>query len=257
MFWALGSVYNILPPLLIVFRNHMKKLLTKSSRAEIDKFLDKMAKSQIVKAPQGKGRLIFAMDATASRGPTWIQARDIQVEMFQATSAIGGLEIQLCHYRGIEEFHASSWLSNTNDLLREMNRVTCLGGYTQIRRVLDHGKKEAHGKKVNAMVFVGDNVEESADYLYGVSGKLGILGVPVFMFQEGFDVGAETVFKRIASLSRGAFCRFDASSAQQLKDLLSAVAVYAAAGPSALRDFSQMRGAAVLQLSRQMTNNKP
>ena len=235
----------------------MKKLPAKSSRADIDKFLNKMAMSRIVKPAQAKGRLIFAMDATASRGPTWVQARDIQAEMFQATSAIGGLDIQLCHYRGIEEFHAGSWLSNTNDLLREMNRVSCLGGYTQIRRVLDHGKKETHRKKVNAIVFVGDSVEENVDYLCGVSGELGILGVPVFMFQEGFDSGAETAFKRIASLSRGAYCRFDAKSAQQLKDLLSAVAVYAAAGPSALEDFSHKRGAAILKLSHQITKNKP
>ena len=234
----------------------MNKLPTKSSRADIDEFLIKMAKSPIVKPAQGKGRLIFAMDATASRGPTWVQARDIQAEMFQATSTIGGLDIQLCHYRGIGEFYAGYWLSNTRDLLREMNRVSCLGGYTQIKRVLDHGKKETHRKKVNAIVFVGDSVEESVDDLCGVSGELGILGVPVFMFQEGFDPGAETAFKRFASLSRGAYCRFDANSAQQLKDLLSAVAVYAAAGPSALENFSQMRSAAILKLSHQMTKNK-
>ena len=185
MFQGLGSVYNNLIPLFV--QNAMKKLPAKSSRADIDKFLNKMAMSRIVKPAQAKGRLIFAMDATASRGPTWVQARDIQAEMFQATSAIGGLDIQLCHYRGIEEFHAGSWLSNTNDLLREMNRVSCLGGYTQIRRVLDHGKKETHRKKVNAIVFVGDSVEENVDYLCGVSGELGILGVSVFMFLDHND----------------------------------------------------------------------
>ncbi len=235
----------------------MKKLPTKSSRSEIDQFLNKMAKSQIVKPSEGKGRLIFAMDATASRGPTWSQACEIQSEMFQATSAMGGLDIQLCYYRGIDEFYVGSWLSNAHDLLQEMSRVSCLGGYTQIIRVLDHGKLETNQKKVNAMVFVGDSVEEKVDQLCAVSGELGILGVPVFMFQEGFESTTEAVFKQIASLTRGAYCRFDANSAQQLKDLLSAVAVYAAAGLQGLEDFSQKRGATTLKLSRQITKNKP
>ncbi len=235
----------------------MQKLPTKSSQIEIDKFLNKVAKRKIIKPVQSKGRLIFAIDATASREPTWSQARSIQANMFQATSAIGGLDIQLCHYRGNDEFYASSWLNNTQDLLSEMNQVTCLGGYTQIKRVLEHGKKETQSKKVDAIVFIGDCVEESVDYLCGISGQFGILGVPIFMFQEGFDAGAEAAFKQIASLSRGAYCRFDANSAQQLKDLLSAVAVYAAAGPSALQDFSKSRGAAVLKLSHQMSKYKP
>ena len=62
------------------------------------------------------------------------------------------------------------------------------------------------------------------------------------MFLEGKDAVAERAFKEIARLTRGAFCRFDEGSAQQLRELLSAVAVYAAGGRKALQDFAKDRG---------------
>src|SRR3546814_9870581 len=37
-----------------------------------------------------RGRLIFAMDATASREPTWDRACRLQGEMFKETAALGG-----------------------------------------------------------------------------------------------------------------------------------------------------------------------
>jgi hypothetical protein len=42
-------------------------------------------------------RLIFALDATASREPTWDSACRIQGEIFEATAAIGGLDLQLAY----------------------------------------------------------------------------------------------------------------------------------------------------------------
>jgi hypothetical protein len=69
--------------------------------------------------------------------------------------------------------------------------------------------------------------------------------VPVFLFQEGGDARAERAFREIARLTKGAYCRFDAGSARQLRELLSAVAVYAAGGRKALEAASG-RGARVL-----------
>jgi hypothetical protein len=72
------------------------------------------------------------------------------------------------------------------------------------------------------------------------------------MFHEGPDPVAQRAFKEIARLTRGAYCAFDASSAGQLRDLLSAVAVYAAGGQKALQDFSKGRNQVVQQLTRQL-----
>lgn len=228
-----------------------RKLPAKSAQVEIDAFLAKVASTPVARAGSSRGRMIFAMDATASREPTWDRACQIQSEMFLETGTLGGLDIQLCYYRGFREFYASPWLGSSAELLAQMREVRCAGGMTQIERVLKHTGAESRRDKVNALVFVGDCMEENIDQLCHLAGELGILGVPVFLFHEGDDQAAERTFREIARLTGGAYCRFDASSAQQLQDLLSAVAVYAAGGRKALEDFGQRQGGVALRLTRQ------
>ncbi len=228
------------------------KLPSKSTRSEVDSFLRKVAAVPSGGRPGERGRLIFAMDATASREPTWDRASHIQAEMFQETAALGGLEIQLAYYRGFGEFRASPWVSKSADLLRRMTSVFCLAGHTQIAKVLRHALAETKRKRVNALVFVGDCLEEELDDLGQLAGELGLQGVPCFMFHEGGDPIARKAFQQIARLSGGAFCPFDANSPQQLRDLLAAVAVYAAGGRRALTDFSQRRGGEVRRLTHQV-----
>lgn len=191
---------------------------------------------------------MFGMDATASREPTWHQASQIQAEMFRETTALGGLEVQLCYYHGFNEFNASSWYAQSDQLLRAMNEVTCLGGHTQIQRLMQHAIQTTRQQKINALVFVGDCLEEPVDRLCQLAGELGMLGVPMFIFHEGGESIAAKGFRQMAQLSKGAYCPFDAGSAQQLKDLLSAVAVYVAGGQQALENFQQRKGISVLHL---------
>jgi hypothetical protein len=133
-----------------------------------------------------------------------------------------------------------------------MRSVFCVGGQTQIEQVLRHAAAESKKKKVNALVFVGDCMEEDADRLCQYAGELGLLAVPVFIFHEGYEPRAERTFRQIARLTRGAYCRFDAHSPQQLRDLLSAVAVYAAGGRRALEDLGKSKGGITLQLTQQL-----
>lgn len=91
---------------------------------------------------------MFALDATASRGPTWDHACHIQAQMFEETANLGGLEIQLCYYRGFNEFRTTDWLTNTVDLQHRMAAVRCLGGQTQIHKVLQHALKETRQKRL-------------------------------------------------------------------------------------------------------------
>jgi hypothetical protein len=223
-----------------------------TARAEVDAFLQKLAAMPTVRPAGQRGRLIFALDATASRQPTWDRACHIQAEMFKETAALGGLDIQLVFYRGFGEFHASAWLSSADDLLKQMTAVACLGGKTQIGKVLRHALADSKRQKVNAIVFVGDCMEEDIDKLCGLAGELGLLNVPVFIFHEGRETRAANAFRQIARLSNGAYCPFDANSAQQLRELLSAVAVYAAGGRPALEDYSRRTGGATLLLARQV-----
>jgi hypothetical protein len=224
----------------------------KRSTGDVEGFLEKLARTPNVNAAGGRGRLIFALDATASRQPTWDQAAQIQGEMFVQTAALGGLEIQLCCYRGFGEFKVSPWLTRSADLLRMMTSVFCRAGQTQIRKVLKHAINETKARRVAALVFVGDCVEEDIDKLGSLAGELGVLGVPAFMFHEGNDPLAEFAFKEIAHLTHGAYCRFDPGAAGTLKDLLSAVAVFAAGGRRALEDLAGRRGGEVRQIAHQV-----
>lgn len=221
--------------------------------AEVEAFLRKLAAVPPPAKGAGQGgRLLFALDATASREATWDHAARLQAEMFEAASGLGGLQVQLAYYRGFGEFEASEWTTDAKALLRRMTGVFCLAGETQIAKVLKHAIAETRKRKVDALVFVGDCAEEDIDHLGKLAGELGVLGVPAFMFHEGDDPIAVFAFGQIARLTGGACCRFDAGSARALRELLRAVAVYAAGGRAALEAYGRKQGGEVLRLVDQM-----
>jgi hypothetical protein len=228
------------------------QLPTKSHSAEIDAFLRDLQRAPAVRPGGGRGRLMFALDATASREPTWDRACRIQGEMFEATAALGGLDVKLVYYRGFDECKASRWMANAAALHRAMRAVSCLGGETQIERVLAHAIAENQKQKLGALVFVGDAMEENVDRLCQLAGELGLKGVPIFLFHEGGDPIAAKAFQQMAKLSRGAYLHFDLASADRLKDLLAAVAVYAAGGYRALSAYGEKKGGEVLRLTSQL-----
>ena len=207
---------------------------------DINQFLNKVESTPLATptADGQAGKLIFALDATASRQATWDQASALQADMFTKTKGISALSLQLVYFRGYDECRASPWLDNSAGLLRMMNKISCVAGRTQISRVLKHAIAESKQQPVQAMVLIGDAMEENVDLLGELAGQLKILGLPVFVFQEGYDPMASMAFKQIAQISGGAHCRFDQSSAQQLGQLLNAVAVYAAGGREALKRLS-------------------
>ena len=229
-----------------------KTLPTEQSADQVSAFLAQVAATPAVKSARGRGRLVFAMDATASREPSWDQACHLQAEMFQATDGLGGLEVQLVFFRGFGECKSSPWVASSDELVRRMTKVRCLGGRTQIRKVLRHAIRENDNERVNAVVFVGDAFEEDIDDVCHIAGELGVRGVPAFVFQEGNYPIATGAFRQIAKLTGGAHCRFDLASAQQLRELLSAVAVFAAGGRAALYDYSGKKGGVVRLISDQM-----
>lgn len=215
-----------------------------SSSEDIAAFV---AKAQAM-SPHGagaRGRLVFALDATMSRQPTWDMACALQADMFREAASIGSLDIRLVYYRGLNECRATTWISDSAQLARLMSKIDCQGGNTQIGKVLSETRREAVASGVRALVFVGDAMEESVDQLCARAGELGLLKVPAFMFQEGHDSAAEQAFREIARLTGGAWCRFDPGAAAQLRELLRAAAAYAAGGREALK-LSRSSGAAAL-----------
>lgn len=205
-----------------------------SARPEIEAFLQKVKALGPAAKAGPRGRLIFALDATMSRQPTWDTACMLQGDMFREAASIGGLDIQLVYFRGLNECRASGWVASGERLATLMGRISCMGGHTQIGKVLAHARDEHARERVQALVFVGDAMEEPLDRLCATAGELALRGVPAFMFQEGHDPVAEQAFREIARLSGGAYSRFDSGAAHQLGELLRAVAAYAAGGRKAL-----------------------
>jgi hypothetical protein len=201
--------------------------------SELDTFLQEI--TQLASGGSNtRGRLIFALDATASREATWDTACKLQAEMFREAASAGGLDLQLVYYRGLDECKASRWVSDPTRLGKIMSTIMCRSGETQIGRILEHAAKEAKLLPVSALVFVGDAFEEEADTVVPAAAELGPLGVRVFMFQEGDDRAVESVFREIVGVTKGAYCRFDQGSARQLAELLRAVVAFVTGGVTAL-----------------------
>jgi hypothetical protein len=204
-----------------------------AGRTEVEAFLAE-ARAYRPRSGGARGRLVFALDATMSRQPSWDLACSLQASMFDAAAAAGGLDVQLAYYRGHGEAQASRWVSDAAALKRLMTGIACHGGLTQIGRILDHANKAAAKAAVAALVFVGDAMEEDIDRLCDKAGRLGLRGTRAFMFLEGSNPAARGAFVEIARLTGGVVLPFNAGAAGELAALLAAVGAYAAGGRAAL-----------------------
>lgn len=225
-----------------------KALKSVSTTTEIANFLKQSAVLPL--SPANKhGRLLFALDATASREPTWDSASHIQCHMFSNTQALGALCVQLCYYFGYKQFKYTPWLEDSKRLTAVMGEVSCMGGATQISRVLKHALAETRAQRVQALVFIGDCIEEPIDQLCGLAGQLKLHGTPVFVFHEGNDLSAANGFRQIARLSGGAYAPFNLASVGVLEALLSAAAAFSIGGADALQHLpeSQLKYAKLLE----------
>ena len=210
----------------------------------IDSFLSQAKQLGPVAEGGGQARLVFALDATMSRQPTWDLACRLQGEMFETAAGIGGLSVQLVYFRGFDECRSSRWVVQPRALTDLMTQIGCRGGHTQIGRVLRHVKSEAEQNALKAFIYVGDAMEEPIDDLCAAAGELGLLGVKAFMFHEGSDPIAARAFQEIARLTGGAYARFDAGAPQSLAGLLRAAAAYASGGAGALQRLAAGDGEA-------------
>jgi hypothetical protein len=220
-----------------------------SSSADVAAFVKKVG-AMARPAGEQSGRLLFAMDATMSRQPTWDLACGLQAEMFEAVPKSTPLQVQLLYFRGFGECRSSKWVANGSALAKLMTGIECRGGQTQISKVFAHARKEHAERRINAVVYVGDAIEEDVDALAAKAGELGLLGCPMFLFQEGSDSRVEAAFREFARLTKGAYSRFDPSAPRQLAELLRAVAAYASGGRAHLKLQTSAPARALLEQLR-------
>jgi hypothetical protein len=195
---------------------------TTSTSKALDEFLARVRES-------AKGRVVFALDATASRQPTWDTAAKLTAEMFRAAPA--GLAMQLVYFRGHNECVSSRWFTDARSLTTTMTQIVCRAGETQIGKVLAHARRENAKQKVDALILISDSCEERPAELYAAAREL---EVPVFLFQEGHIESVTEIYREIARITKGAVAEFDSGAAVRLADLLKAVAAFATGGLKAL-----------------------
>lgn len=229
-----------------------KPVVPGAASGTVDAFLDQVNRLPSAHAGAERGRLIFALDATMSRQPTWDLAQSLQGRMFQTASSLGGLDVQLLYFRGFAECRASRFIANGVGLAELMAKISVAGGNTQIGKVLGHVREETNRKRVAALIYVGDAMEENADELCRLAGELGLLGVKAFMFHEGNEPTSAATFREIARLTGGAYAHFDASAPHRLGEMLAAAAAYAAGGRKALEQIASQGSQSAQALLRQM-----
>lgn len=229
-----------------------KPVVPGAASGTVDAFLDQVNRLPSAHAGTERGRLIFALDATMSRQPTWDLAQSLQGRMFQTASSLGGLDVQLLYFRGFAECRASRFIANGVGLAELMAKISVASGNTQIGKVLRHVREETNRKRVAALIYVGDAMEENADELCQLAGELGLLGVKAFMFHEGNEPTSAAAFREIARLTGGAYAHFDASAPHRLGEMLAAAAAYAAGGRKALEQIASQGSQSAQALLRQM-----
>jgi hypothetical protein len=153
-----------------------------------------------------RARLLYGVDATASREAGWVVARELQAKMFREAGSL--LSLRLVFYGG-NRCRKSVWCTSGEELARLMHTVSCEAGPTMIEKILRHGLSEHAQAPLRAITFIGDAMEENLDILVGIADQLGAVGVPIHMFQEGNALHVRKAFRLLALRSGGTYSEFN------------------------------------------------
>ena len=202
-----------------------------------------------------RGRLIFALDLTGSREHSLREARIATAGMFEAIKGFGRIAVKLVYYRGEKECRATGWHDDPDVLSSSMRRLSCKTGNTQIARLLRMAC--AAEETLAGVVFVGDHCEEDASELVELAKALRGKTTPLFVFHECADhdqhsLNARRVFERMAEASGGVYVEFKPDSGAVLRELLSTIAAFAAAGTEGVRQAALPETTEARQLQGQL-----
>ncbi|HEX5660112.1 MAG TPA: hypothetical protein VFX59_23110 [Polyangiales bacterium] len=202
-------------------------------------------------APRGRPRLVFALDATASREPAWEAAKATSDALFLALP--GQLDVALAVHGGSRLKVFSDFVSEPSSLRDRAAGLSCEAGTTRIIEIME---RCCEAKDVKVLVYIGDVFEESAESAESAATALRLRGTRVLILHDdkrALDVEpSRVVFQRIAKITGGAVLPFDASSVEALRALLEAIAALAVGGVKLLE-----QRAAVLPAARSLLRLLP
>lgn len=194
-------------------------------------------------------RLLFTLDATASREGAWNVARKITHSMFEQLP--GELEVSLGWHGGGSLQEITPFSTQSRGFLDKLNSVNCSAGRTALNDLLQECTQIP---RLRALVYIGDCFEENEENAYAIAEQLRIKGIKLFIFHDrsseryGYNVDdAKRIFANLIDICGGCLLDFNESSANKSKELLDAIAVYAAGGTKLLEQKrKQLPGAAKL-----------
>ena len=175
--------------------------------------------------PSGTNRrLIFGVDATASREAAWDTARDVTDALLQALP--GRLDVALAVHGGGRVHTFSEFASDAYTLRERAAGVVCEAGPTRLLPILKSGLSRSN---VALVIYIGDAFEEDVglgnqlcDLMGAARHQAGrVAMIPPLM-------STPRTLARCSPASRGApaaaSCRSIASALDRLRDLLAALA---------------------------------
>jgi hypothetical protein len=179
-------------------------------------------------------RLIFAVDATASREPAWAAARQVTDALVKALP--GELDVALAVHGGNRVHTFTGFTSDPATLRDRAAGVTCQAGLTRLLPILSSSLKQ---QSVRVVIYIGDVFEESLPHGRTIADAMGARGTKLIVLHDTADRSARRdaeLFWDLAKRTGGCVLPFDASASGRLRDILSAVAVYAVGGEKLLRE---------------------
>ena len=179
-------------------------------------------------------RLIFAVDATAARDPAWTTARQVTDALVKALP--GELDVALAVHGGSRVHTFTAFTNNAATLRDRASGVTCQAGLTRLLPILASSLKQ---QSVRVIIYIGDVFEENLPQGRHLADALGARGTKLIVLHDTADPGARRdaeVFWDLAKRTGGCVLPFDSSAPGRLRDILSAVAVYAVGGEKLLRE---------------------
>src|SRR4051812_10567444 len=179
-------------------------------------------------------RLIFGFDATASREPAWATARTVTDALVKALP--GELDVALAVHGGGRVHTFTAFTSDANTLRDRAAGITCESGLTRLLPILAASLKQP---AVQVVVYIGDVFEESLPQGRRLADSMGAQRIKLIVLHDTADHAARRdaeMFWDLAKRTGGCVLPFDANASDRLRDLLSAVAVYAVGGEKLLRE---------------------
>jgi hypothetical protein len=203
-----------------------------------------------------RARLVFAVDATASRAAAWETAKRVTDALF--TALPDALDVALAAHGGSHLHTFTAFTSNAATLRDLAGNVQCKGGRTCLLDIL---RRVIALDDIGVLVYIGDDFEESEAEAQELAVALQQRGTRVIILHDADPaIPPPTAFVEIADRTAGAVLDFNAAAVPRLRELLQAIAALAVGGTELLAaQQATMPGARLLleHLSGQRPPKRP